>query len=80
MASYLGHFLVSENIMHSMGGILANVLPATGSDHWPISLSWDWPGSLRGKPFHFEILWMEHKEFKDLLSQWSLELVPPQEP
>ena len=41
VASRLDRFLVSENIMHSMGEILANVLPANGSDHWPISLSWD---------------------------------------
>ena len=54
VASHLDHFLVSENIMHSMGEILANVLPANGSDHWPINLSWDWPCSPRGKPFRFE--------------------------
>ena len=81
VASHLDHFLVSENIMHSTGEILANVLPATGLYHWPISLYWDWSSSPRGKPFCFESFWMEHKDFKDLVSQWWLELVcPPQEP
>ena len=77
VTSRLDHFLVSENVMHSMGEILADVLPTTGSDHRPISLSWDWSCSPRGEPFHFESLWMEHKDFKDLVSQWWQELVPP---
>ena len=54
VASRLGHFLVFKNIMHSMGEIMANVLPAAGSDHWPISLTWDWSCSPMGKTVHFE--------------------------
>ena len=38
VASRLDRFLVSEAIMNSTGDILASVLPANGSDHWPISL------------------------------------------
>ena len=77
VASLLDYFLVSENVMHSTMEIMADVLLATGSNHWPISLSWDWSYSPRGKPFHFENFWMEHKDFKDLVSQWWQELVPP---
>ena len=77
MASRLDRFLVSENIMHSIGDLVADVLPVVGSDHWPIRLSWDWSCSPMGKPFCFEKFWMEHKDFKDLVSQWWQELVPP---
>ena len=56
---------------------MAVVLPANGSDHWPISLHWDGTGSPRGKPFRFESFWMEHKDFKDLVGQWWQEFVPP---
>ena len=77
VASRLDCFLVSKNIMHSSREFVVNVLPTAGSDHWPIYLSWDWSCSPMGKPFCFEILWMEHKYFKDLVSQWWPELVPP---
>ena len=70
VASRLDRFLVSENVMHSTGEIIAVVLPMNGSDHWPISLSWDWTSSPRGKPFRFESFWMEHKDFKNLVGQW----------
>ena len=50
VASHLDRFLVSENVMHSTGEIMAAVLPANGSDHWPISLSWDGTGSPEGNP------------------------------
>ena len=33
VASRLDRFLVLENIVHGMGEIMADVLPATGSDH-----------------------------------------------
>ena len=33
VASHLDHFLVSKKIMHNSGEIMAEVLPATGSDH-----------------------------------------------
>ena len=70
VASRLDRFLVAKNIMHSTGDFMAVVLPANGSDHWPISLHWDGTGSPRGKPFRFESFWMEHKDFKDLVGQW----------
>ena len=39
LASRLDQFLVSENIIHSTGEIVDDVLPIAGSDHWPISLT-----------------------------------------
>ena len=39
VAFFLDQFLVSKNIMHSMGEIVVDVLPAAGSNHWPISLT-----------------------------------------
>ena len=67
VASRLDRFLVSESILHDMGEIMIEVLPAAGSDHWPICLRWDWTCSTLRKPFRFEQFWMEHKEFKDLV-------------
>lgn len=40
IASRLDHFLVSESILAGRGDIGASVLPAIGSDHWPICLEW----------------------------------------
>ena len=77
VASFLDRFLVSETIVHGMGEIMADVLSAACSDHWPISLSWDWTCSTLRKPFRFEQFWIEHKDFKDLVQQWWQELIPP---
>ena len=77
VASRLDRFLVSESLLRDTGEILAEVLPAAGSDHWPICLRWDWTSSALGKPFRFEQFWMEHKDFKNLAQQWWQDLVPP---
>ena len=69
--------MVSENMMHGKGDIMANILPTAGSDHWTICLNWDWKDAILSKPFRFEQFWLEHKDFKDLVSQWWQELVPP---
>ena len=39
VASHLDRFLYLETIVHGMAEIMADVLPAVGSDHWPINLS-----------------------------------------
>ena len=54
VASRLDRFLVLETIIHDTGEIMAEVLPVAGSDHWPISLRWDWTCSTLRKPFRFE--------------------------
>ena len=56
---------------------MADVLLAACFDHWPIILSWDWSCPPMGKPFHFEHFWMEHRDFKDFVSKWWQDLVPP---
>ena len=60
-----------------MGEIMANVLPMSGSNHWPIYLNWDWSSTNLRKAFRFEQFWLEHKEFKERVTQWWQELVPP---
>jgi len=60
------------------GGLLASVLPSVGSDHWPISLQWDWSSEALRKPFRFEQFWLEHKDFKDLVGQWWKEASIPE--
>ena len=65
---WLDRFLVSEHIVHGMGEIRVDVLPATGSNHWPVCLNWDCSSSTLRKPFRFEQFWLEHKEFKDLFA------------
>ena len=67
VASRLDRFLVSEPLLHDTGEIMAEVLSAAGSDHWPIYLRWDWSCTKMGKPFRFEQFWMENKDFKDLV-------------
>ena len=54
VASQLDIFLVSKNIVHSMREIIADVLMADGSDHWPICLNLDWSSTKLSKPFRFE--------------------------
>ena len=43
----------------------------------PICLKWDWSNSILSKPFRFEQFWLEHKDFKERVTQWWQELVPP---
>jgi len=69
---------VSEEVSLGGGGVIASVLPSTGSDHWPISLHWDWSSEPLRKPFRFEKFWLEHKDFKDLVAHWWKETSTPE--
>ena len=53
IASRIDRFLVIENIMRGMGEINSSVLSVTSSEHWPISLKWDWLNAILRKPFKF---------------------------
>ena len=64
VASRLDRFLVTESIVSQVGEIRENVIPAAGSDHWPVCLSWEGVADQLLKPFRFEQFWLEHKEFK----------------
>ena len=70
IASRLDRFLVSESIMNREGDIGAFIMPGAGSDHWPISLEWSWPGEFIKRPFRFEKLWTMHPNFKRLITDW----------
>lgn len=78
VASRLDRFLASEEVSRVGGGLVASVLPSVGSDHWPISLQWDWSSEALRKPFRFEKFWLEHKDFKDLVAQWWKEAIIPE--
>ena len=67
VASRLDRFLVSELLLQEIGEVMTEILPAAGSDHWPICLHWDGSCTKMGKPFQFEQFWMEDKDFKDLV-------------
>ena len=45
IASHLDRFLISDNVVHLGGEFIASILPYSGSDHWPIALHWNRPGS-----------------------------------
>eukprot|EP00253_Pinus_taeda_P003585 PITA_03585 len=48
----------------------SNILPSGGSDHWPISLVVEIPGTPRNKPFRFEKFWIEHPNFLTMVEKW----------
>ena len=54
IASRIDRFLVIENIMRGMGEINSSFLSAASSEHWPISLKWDWLHAILRKPFRLE--------------------------
>ena len=67
MASRLAHFLVTESIIRGAGEIRVNMIPAAGSNHWPVCLSWEGVTDRLPKPFRFEQFWIEHRDFKGLV-------------
>lgn len=73
ISSRLDRFLVSENLLLEGRNLESNILPSGGSDHWPISLVIEVPGSTRNKPFRFEKFWLEHPNFLTLVGKWWAE-------
>jgi len=72
IASKLDIFLITDNSIHMGGDIVTAILPYSGSDHWPISLQWQWPGNTIKRPFRFEECWLTHPTFKDFVkSVWG---------
>jgi len=70
IASRLDRFLVSENYFINSGDINASVLPAAGSDHWPVCLKWGLDERSRRRPFRFESFWLTHPDLRSLISSW----------
>eukprot|EP00253_Pinus_taeda_P021628 PITA_21628 len=72
IASKLDKFLISDNSVYLGGDITAEILPHSGSDHWPISLEWQRSGNTTGRPFRFEEFWLTHPNFKGFIrSTWN---------
>eukprot|EP00253_Pinus_taeda_P027174 PITA_27174 len=67
ISSRLDRFLISDNAVHTGGEFIANIVPFFRSDHWPIGLHWNRPGSDIKRPFRFEAFWLSHPEFKDFI-------------
>ena len=77
IASRLDRFLSSECLLTKGGDSAALVLPTAGSDHWPISLKWRWPGENLRRPFIFKQFWLTKEDFKPKVKQWWNEFVAP---
>ena len=76
MASRLDRFLISNNATHLGGEFTTSILPISGSDHWPIELQWNRPGSNIRRPFRFEEFWLTHPGFEKLVSTTWLNFNP----
>jgi hypothetical protein len=66
----LDRFLISESIMLEDPVLEANILPKSGSDHWPVSLWLDIGATPKLKPFHFKKFWFTHPDFQELSQSW----------
>jgi exonuclease III len=63
VACRLDRFLTTEALLESEPAVEANIMPKTGSDHWPIVFSMDPGFPPRPKPFRFEKFWLSHPDF-----------------
>ena len=70
IANRLDWFLLFELVMMAGGDLKVVVLPAIGSDHWPISLEWENFRVNPRRPFRFEKFWLLHSEFHEKLKEW----------
>jgi mannosylglycoprotein endo-beta-mannosidase len=70
VACRLDRFLVTEALLESDQAMEANILPKSGSDHWPIAFCMDLGYHTRPKPFRFEKFWLTHPDFNQLAHTW----------
>jgi exonuclease III len=70
VACRLDRFLVTEALLESDQAMEANIMPKTGSDHWPIAFCLDPGFPPRPKPFRFEKFWLTHPNFHQLAHTW----------
>jgi hypothetical protein len=57
-------------MFHSQQTISIDIPPFIGSDHWPISLSWEITLNTRPNPFQFENFWMKNLDFLQNIELW----------
>jgi hypothetical protein len=73
VACRLDRFLVAETLLEGDPAMEANIMPKSGSDHWPIIFCLD-PGNIpRPKPFRFEKFWLSHPDFHQLAHTWWIQ-------
>jgi exonuclease III len=70
VACRLDRFLVTEALLESDQAMEANIIPKSGSDHWPIVFCLDPGFPTRPKPFRFEKFWLTHPDFNQLAHTW----------
>eukprot|EP00253_Pinus_taeda_P005824 PITA_05824 len=70
ISSRLDRFLILEKLLLDGKSMESSILPSGGSDHWPISLIVEVPGTPRNKPFRFEKFWIEHPNFLTMVEKW----------
>ena len=66
VACRLDRFLVVEALLESDQAMEANIMPKSGSDHWPIASCLNLGITPRPKPFRFEKFWLTHPNFHQL--------------
>jgi endonuclease/exonuclease/phosphatase family metal-dependent hydrolase len=70
VAFRLDRFLILESLMLDGPLIEANILPKSGSDHWPVQLWIDTVSTPKFKPFRFENFWLSFPNFQELANTW----------
>ena len=56
--------------MQERWNIENTILPAVGSDHWPISIKLEIQTDLNAKPFRFENFWLNHPDLATNILAW----------
>lgn len=69
VACKLDIFLISESLMLTGMHMEATIVPAAGSDDWPICLSLD-TLKPKEKPFRSEKFWLSHPDFLINIKSW----------
>lgn len=70
IASRPDRFLISEQIINRDIFLETMILPAMGSDHWPIRLEIDIKLSPKRCPFRFEAFWLRNQQFMPKVEEW----------
>ena len=63
----LDRAMIKDNLMDLLGAPRSMVLVCDISDHMPISLSWNIGDMIKGSPFKFNCVWLEDKDYVELI-------------
>ena len=70
VAARLDRFLASEALVSRDIYYEAAILPALGSDHWPITFEIDIKASSKNRSFRFELFWLRDPRFIEKVKNW----------